>query len=139
MSIFKKSVSKNGAVRYRDSSSFIKGDSVSDEVKEKLDEIEEGHVVVTKEDGSIDYTGPETEAGNDEGNQEAEETTYDPGEERTEEGYPSKDGKMRSVFSDSEAEVVRYHNKYMVPMTQEEHDTRSGEEIDQVLKKLKIV
>lgn len=138
------------AVRYKDGGKFVKAEDVTDAAKKTLESAPEGTVVdelgdvvdpsTETDEGSGDdetvptapQTPPEDESDADEEDSEEEADDEDDEEEapaprarRSRKeiggmGYPAKNGKTLSIFSDKPHETVKNVGGHMVPLTLEE-------------------
>lgn len=139
MAQYTKQTGENGAVRYRDGSKFVKNTDLPDNVKKVLDENRDGVIV----DELGDIVDPTTETDEGSGDEELAPKTTPPVEDETTPddededetpapapakksskkveigamGFPAKNGKTLSIFSDVPHETVKNVGGIMVPMT----------------------
>lgn len=159
MASYSKMTSENGTVRYKDGNKFVAADKVSDQAKSALEEQPEGTQVdelgdvidpSTETDDSEDEDAPtntnedEDTADDEPAEEEAPATAAVPQDEEGF-GFPRRNGKTTSIFSNKPHEVVRYVSGVMVPLTRLEAEgdpandvaPKSDAEIIAKLKKMK--
>lgn len=171
MAQYSKVTDANGTTRYKDGSKFVKADDVPENVKTALSESPDGTVVDELADPVNPETDTDEGSGDDDEVQTqttpADDTTDadqdgagDDGEDDEEEeapaptrrtarkqeiggmGFPAKNGKTLSIFSDVPHETVKNVGGIMVPLTMEELQGDASKGVEpktdaEILEKLK--
>lgn len=167
MAQYSKVTDANGTTRYKDGSKFVKADDVPENVKTALGDAAEGTVLdelgdpvnpeTDSDEGSEDEPAPTSpdedestpDDESDADDEEQEQPTPAPAPQQTPidptptpqsdegMGFKRSKGKTLSIFSNKPHETVKNVNGIMVPLTHEEHATKTDSEILEQLRKLK--
>lgn len=168
MGQFSKLTDARGVVRYRDeeSSKFVKGEDLPEQVKEILAENDDSTIVEWSDgvarlveekesdgpddsqvesnvpDPAVEPVDDEPADGEGEFTDESDGIDYDettPTPDNSGEegmGFPMANGKTLSVFGNQPHETIRYVEGIVVPVTMEEYKTKTDAEIVDALRKL---